>query len=55
MTSYKEKLVIEIVNLTKKYQLNQFNHKTFLIDIINLIGKKKVTIKMKLKRLIIFL
>ena len=51
MTSYKEKLVIEIVNLTKKYQLNQFNHKTFLIDIVNLIGKKKSYNKSEIKAL----
>ena len=47
--SNKEKSVIEIINLTKKYQLDQFNHKTLFLDIINFIRKKQAIKKMKLK------
>ena len=49
--SNKEKSVIEIINLTKKYQLDQFNHKTLFLDIINFIRRKTSYKKNEIKAL----
>ena len=38
--SIKQDFVIEIKNLSKIYQINQFNYKTFIYDMIGLIKKK---------------